>query len=147
MWLLGSSLLSGVFMSLNSVYARTGAAMDSSLALAVAVFALIAVLSWASFAACIQGIARLMKGGGNYQSLIFVFAAFNAPLLLLASGLSIVPRGGAILTILYLYWLGLYSVAVRAARQVPWLKAAGAVLFSLAVLSGALFGLAVLVFL
>lgn len=146
-WLLGSGLLSGVFMSQGSVHVRTGAAMDSSLALAIAVFALMAVLSWASFAACIQGIARLMKGGGNYQSLIFVFAAFNAPLMLLTSGLSLVPRGGAILMVLYLYWLALYSVAVRAAHQVSWLKAAGAVLFSLAVLSGALFGLAVLVFL
>jgi hypothetical protein len=146
MWLLGSSLVSGVFMSLNSVYARTGSAMDSSLALAVAVFALIAVLSWASFAACIQGIARLMKGGGTYQSLIFVFAAFNAPLLLLASGLSLVPRGGAILTILYLYWLGLYSVAVRAAYQFSWIKATGTVLVSLAVLSGTLAALIVLAF-
>jgi hypothetical protein len=146
MWLLGSSLVSGVFMSLNSVYARTGSAMDSSLALAVAVFALIAVLSWASFAACIQGIARLMKGGGTYQSLIFVFAAFNAPLLLLASGLSLVPRGGAILTILCLYWLGLYSVAVRAAYQFSWIKATGTVLVSLAVLSGTLAALIVLAF-
>jgi hypothetical protein len=146
-WLLGSGLLSGVFMSQGSFHVRTGAAMDSSLALAIAVFALMAVLSWASFAACIQGIARLMKGGGNYQSLIFVFAAFNAPLMLLTSGLSLVPRGGAILMVLYLYWLALYSVAVRAAHQVSWLKAAGAVLFSLAALSGALFGLAVLVFL
>jgi hypothetical protein len=120
--------------------------MDSSLALAVAVFALIAVLSWASFAACIQGIARLMKGGGTYQSLIFVFAAFNAPLLLLASGLSLVPRGGAILTILYLYWLGLYSVAVRAAYQFSWIKATGTVLVSLAVLSGTLAALIVLAF-
>jgi hypothetical protein len=145
-WLLGSSLLSGVFISLGSVPARTGAAMNSSLALAIAIFALMAVLSWASFAACIQGIARLMKGGGNYQSLIFVFAAFNAPLIVLTSGLSLVPRGGAILMVLYLYWLALYSVAVRAAHQFSWMKAAGAVLFSLAALSGALFGLVVLVF-
>ena len=146
-WLLGSSLLSGLFMAVASAHGRPGAAMDFSLALAVAVFALIAVLSWASFAAFIQGIARLMKGGGNYQSLIFVFAAFNAPLILLGSGLSLVPRGGAILMVLYLYWLALYSVAVRAAHQLSWMKAAGAVLFSLAVLSGALVGLAVLVFL
>jgi Yip1 domain len=145
-WLLGSGLLSGVFMSLGSVHARTGAAMNSSLALAIAIFALMAVLSWASFAACIHGIARLMKGGGHYQSLIFVFAAFNAPLMLLTSGLSLVPRGGAILMVLYLYWLALYSVAVRAAHEVSWLKATGAVLFSLAALSGALFGLAVMVF-
>jgi Yip1 domain len=147
MWLLGSSLLSGLFISLGSVQARTGAvAMDSSLALAIAIFALMAVLSWASFTACIQGIARLMKGGGNYQSLIFVFAAFNAPLMVLTSGLSLVPRGGAILMVLYLYWLALYSVAVRAAHQFSWMKAAGAVLFSLAALSGALFGLVILVF-
>ena len=146
MWLLGSSLLSGFFMSLGPVQARTSATMDSRLALAVAIFALMAVLFWASFAACIQGIARLMKGGGNYQSLIFVFAAFNAPLILLASGLSLVPRGGVILMLLYPYWLALYSVAVRAAHQFSWMKAAGAVLFSLAVLSGALFGLVIMVF-
>jgi hypothetical protein len=144
-WLLGSSLLSGVFISLGSVRARTSAAMDSSLALAIVIFALIAVLSWASFAACIQGIARLMKGGGNYQSVIFVFAAFNAPLMLLASGLSLVPRGDVILMVLYIYWLALYSVAVQAAHQFSWMKAASAVLFSLAVLMGALFGLGVLV--
>lgn len=146
MWLLGSSLLSGFFMSLGPVQARTSATMDSRLALAVAIFALMAVLFWASFAACIQGIARLMKGGGNYQSLIFVFAAFNAPLILLASGLSLVPRGGVILMVLYPYWLALYSVAVRAAHQFSWMKAASAVLFSLAVLSGALFGLVIMVF-
>jgi hypothetical protein len=145
-WLLGSSLLSGVFMSLSSVHAGAVAGMDSSLALAVTVFALIAVLSWAIFAACIQGIARLMKGGGNYQSLFYVFAAFNAPLILLASGLSLVPRGGAILMVLYLYWLALYSVAVRAAHQFSWIKATGVVLFSLAVLSGTLAGLMVLAF-
>ena len=146
MWLLGSSLLSGFFMSLGPIQARTSAAMDSRLALAIAIFTLIAVLSWASFAACIQGIARLMKGRGNYESLIFVFAAFNAPLILLASGLSLVPRGGVILMVLYPYWLALYSVAVRAAHQFSWIKAAGAVLFSLAVLSGAVFGLVTMVF-
>jgi hypothetical protein len=143
-WLLGSSVLSGAFMTLGSVQARTGAAMDSSLVLPIAIFALMAVLSWASFAACIQGIARLMKGGGNYQSLIFVFAAINAPLILLASGLSLVPRGSAILMVLYLYWLALYSLAVRAAHQFSWIKATGTVLFSLVVLSGTLAGLMVL---
>jgi hypothetical protein len=64
----------------------------------------------------------------------------------LASGLSLVPRGGAILTILYLYWLGLYSVAVRAAYQFSWIKSTGTVLVSLAVLSGTLAALIVLAF-
>jgi hypothetical protein len=145
-WLLGSSLLSGVFMSLSSVHTRGDVGINSGLVLAVAVFALIAALSWASFAACIQAIARLMKGGGKYQSLFFVFAAFNAPLILLASGLSLVPRGGTILMVLYFYWLALYSVAVRAAHQLSWIKATGTVLVSLAVLSGTLAGLMGLAF-
>jgi hypothetical protein len=143
-WLLGSSLLSGLCISLGSVFARTGATA-SSLALAIATFALIAVVSWACFAACIQAIARLLKGGGQYHSLIFVFAAFNAPLILLASGLSLVPRGDAILMVLYLYWLALYLVAVQATHQFSWMKAASTVLFSVVLLSGTLFGLGVLV--
>jgi hypothetical protein len=77
--------------------------------------------------------------------LIFVFAAFNAPLILLASGLSLVPRGDAILMVLYLYWLTLYLVAVQATHQFSWMKAASTVLFSVVVLSGTLFGFGVLV--
>jgi hypothetical protein len=144
-WLLGSSLLSGLCVSLGSFFAPTGVAVAPSLALAIAMFAVIAVVSWACFAACIQAIARLLKGGGRYHSLIFVFAAFNAPLILLASGLSLVPRGDAILMVLYLYWLALYLVAVQATHQFSWMKAASTVLFSVVVLSGTLFGLGVLV--
>jgi len=142
-WLFASSFLSGVLVSLGPVFVRARPAFDQGLALAV--FTIIAVLAWAIFAVCIQGIARLFKGGGTYQSLIYVFAAFSAPLMLLASGLSLVPHSGLVLIALYLYWLALYSVAARGAHQFSWLKAVGAVLLSLMLLSGALLGLGLLV--
>jgi len=141
-WLFGSSFLSGLLMSLGPVFVRARPAFD--LGLALAVFTIIAVLAWAIFMVCIQGISRLFKGGGTYQTLIYVFAAFNAPLMLLASGLSLVPRSGLGLIVFYLYWLRLYSVAVQAAHQFSWMKAVGAVLLSLVLLSGALLGLGLL---
>jgi hypothetical protein len=142
-WLFASSFLSGLFISLGPILVRARPAFDQGLALAV--FTIIAVLAWAIFAVCIQGIARLFKGGGTYQTLIYVFAAFNAPLMLLASGLSLVPHSGLVLIALYLYWLVLYSVAVHGAHQLSWVKAVGAVLLSLMLLSGALLGLGLLV--
>ena len=142
-WLFGSSFLSGLLISLRPVFVRP--AFDQGLALAIPIFAIIAVLAWASFAVCTQRIARLFKGGGTFQSLIYVFAAFNAPLMLLASGLSLTPRSGLVLIALYFYWLVLYSIAVQGAHQFSWMKAVGAVLLSLMLLSGALLGLALLV--
>ena len=143
-WLFGSSFLSGLLIS-GPVFVRARPAFDQGLALAITIFAIIAVLAWAIFAVCTQGIARLFKGRGTFQSLIYVFAAFNAPLMLLASGLSLTPRSGLVLIALYFYWLVLYSVAVQGAHQFSWMKAVGAVLLSLMLLSGALLGLAVLV--
>ena len=143
-WLFGSSLLSGLLISLGPALRGAGRGFDHGLALAIPVFAVIAVLSWASFTVCIQGMARLFKGGGTYRTLIYVFAAFNAPLMLLASGLSLVPRSALVLIAFYLYWLMLYSVAVRAAHQFSWIKAAGTVLLSLMLLGGAVLGLTLL---
>ncbi len=143
-WLFGSSFLSGLLIS-GPVFVRARPAFDQGLALAITIFAIIAVLAWATFAVCTQGIARLFKGRGTFQSLIYVFAAFNAPLMLLASGLSLTPRSGLVLIALYFYWLVLYSVAVQGAHQFSWMKAVGAVLLSLMLLSGALLGLALLV--
>ena len=144
-WLFGSGLLSGLLISLGPDLLGAGREFDGGLVLAIPVFAVIAVLSWASFTVCIQGMARLFKGGGTYRTLIYVFAAFNAPLMLLASGLSLVPRSALVLIAFYLYWLVLYSVAVRAAHQLSWIKAAGTVLLSLMLLSGAVLGLTLLV--
>jgi len=142
-WLFASSFLSGLFISLGPILVRARPAFDQGLALAV--FTIIAVLAWAIFSVCIQGIARIFKGEGTYQSLIYLFAAFSAPLMLVTSGLSLVPHSGLVLIALYLYWLVLYSVAVQGAHQFSWMKAVGAVLLSLMLLSGALLGLGLLV--
>jgi hypothetical protein len=143
-WLFGSSLLSGLLISLGTALPGADRSFDQGLALAIPVFAVIAVLSWAIFAVCIQGVARFFKGGGTYQTLIHVFAAFNAPLMLLTAVVSLIPRSGLVLVAVYLYWLVLYSFAVRAAHEFSWIKAAGTVLLSLMLLGGAAFGLLLL---
>jgi Yip1 domain len=141
-WLVGSSFLSGALVSLGPVLVRARPASD--LGLPLAVFTVLALLTWAIFMVCIQQISRLFKGAGEYPTLVYSFAAFHAPLMLLASGLSLVPHSRPGLVLLYIYWLMLYSIAVQAAHQLSWMKAVGAVLLSLMLLSGALLGLGLL---
>ena len=138
-WLVGSSFLSGLLVSLGPVLVHARPASD--LGLPLAAFTMLAVLAWVIFIVCIQQISRLFKGAGAYQTLVYSFAAFNAPLMLLASGLSLVPHSRPGLVLLYLYWLMLYSIAVQAAHQFSWMKAVVAVLLSLMFLGGALLGL------
>jgi hypothetical protein len=144
-WLFGSGLLSGLLVSFGPALLGIGPVSDQNLALGIPVFALLAVFSCAIFAVCIQGVARLFKGGGACHTLIYVFAAFHAPLMLLASVLPLVPHHRPVLIALYLYWLMLYSVAVQAAHQFSLLKAVGAILLSLVIVSGGFLGLLLLV--
>jgi hypothetical protein len=143
MWLLGSSLICGFLVSVGPILTSRGG-FDRRLIVAIPAFALVAALVLAFFAACIHGVARLLNGKGQYRTLIYLFVAFTAPLMVLAGGLSFLPRTGVFLTALYFFWLALYFVAVRAVHQLSLMKAVGAVMVSLIVLAGGLLGVAVL---
>jgi hypothetical protein len=79
-------------------------------------------------------MARLFKGAGTYRQLAYVFAAFSAPLLIVASILDVIPQTRILLVGLYLYWIALYVVAVRAVNGLSALKAVAAVFGALLVL-------------
>ena len=137
-WLAGSSFLSGLLVSVGPILAHARPASD--LGLPLAAFVILAVFAWVIFIVCVQQTARLLRGEGTHPALVYSFAAFSAPLMLLASGLSLVPHSRPGLVLLYLYWLILYSVAVQAAHRLSWVKAVGSVLLSLILLSGVLLG-------
>jgi hypothetical protein len=143
-WLFGSSLISGLLVSLVAFFTRSEPAFGLNLALAILIFALAATLACVIFAGLVHLITRLLRGSGTYQNLITVFAAFNAPLILLAGVLSLAPRSSLVVIALYLYWLFLYSVSIQAVHHVSRLKAIVAVLISLILLGGALLGVGIL---
>jgi hypothetical protein len=144
LWLFGSSLISGLLVSLVAFFTRSEPAFGLNLALAILVFAFAATLTCGIFAGLMHLIARLLRGSGAYQKLIHVFAAFNAPLILLAGVLSLVPRNSLVVIVLYLYWLFLYIVSLQAVHHISRLKAIVVVLISLILLGGALLGLGLL---
>jgi hypothetical protein len=142
-WLFASSLISGLLISLEPLFTGASQTLDFGLALAIPIFAIIAVLVWWLFAGCMHFTARPLKGTGAYANLIYLFAAFSAPLMLLASVLSLVPRSGPLLIGLYLYWLALFVVATQAVHRFSRVRAVVSVLVALLV-SAALLGSVVL---
>jgi hypothetical protein len=140
MWLLVGSAATGCLVS------AVGPAQVHSATTFVAgivVFVMLALLMWALFAGLVHGAAKIAGGRGRYRDLFVVSAAFGAPLMVLQGLLSVIPGAWPALVVVYLYWVGLYVVAVRivhaisAARAVPavivplmiWFAGLGALLF------------------
>jgi hypothetical protein len=104
---------------------------DAGLLLAIPLYAVLVVLFWAIFAGSAQLIAHLFKGNGTHKQLSYVFAAFSAPLTIIFSLLSLVPQTGIPQILLYLYWIVLYILALRAVNQFSFVRALGAGLIAL----------------
>jgi hypothetical protein len=104
---------------------------DAGLLVAIPLYALLVVLFWAIFAGSAQLIAQLFRGNGTHKQLSYVFAAFSAPLTIIFSLLSLVPQTGIPQILLYLYWVVLYILAIRAVNQFSFIRALSSGLIAL----------------
>jgi hypothetical protein len=146
-WVFIAGLVGGALNALTPFLTQSGDQryVDLLLLALIPVSALLAVGALAAFAFCAQLVARLLKGTGTQRELAYVFGAFSAPLLIVASILDLIPQTHILLVVLYLYWMALYVVAVGAVNGISRLRAAGAVLAALLILSLAWLGLALMV--
>jgi hypothetical protein len=145
-WMFASGLIGGAIDSSGPLISELveRSYVDMLLLALIPVSSIIAMCYLAAFAGGAQGIARLFKGSGTYRQLVFVFAAFSAPLLIVASLLNLISLTRVLLIVLYIYWLGLYVVAVRAVNRLSRVKAIAAVLVALLILGFAWLGVAFL---
>ncbi len=97
--------------------------------------AIIAVAVYAIEIAIIQWVAKLFKGTGAYSQLIYVFAAFTAPISLVSgviSLFSLIPFIGLCFSIISIgigiYALVLMVMAVKGVNKFGWGEAIGSVL-------------------
>ena len=146
-WVFAGSLIGATIDSLAPFESQLAerSSIDTLLLAMIPVSSLIAVCSLAAFAWCTQRVAQLFKGSGTYRQLIYAFAVFNPPLLVAGSILALIPMARVFLVILYIYWLGLYVVAVRAVNGISRAMAIAAVLLGLLILGFAWLGVAFLV--
>ena len=135
-WVFAASLIGGAISSLAPFKTQLleRGSIDTLLLALIPVSSLIAVCSLAAFAWCTQKLAQMLKGSGTYQQLVCVFATFSAPLLITASILSLILPARVLLAVLYIYWIALYVVAVRAVNGISRMKAIAAVLIGLLLL-------------
>jgi Yip1 domain len=147
MWIFAGGLIGAAISSLapfESQLVERGY-VDTLLVALIPISSLIAVCYLAAFTWCTHRVARLYKGSGTYPQLAYVFAAFSAPLLVAASILDLIPPTRVLLVVLYLYWIALYWVAVRAVNRISPLKAIAVVLGALLILGCAWLGVVFLV--
>ncbi|HEU5099597.1 MAG TPA: YIP1 family protein, partial [Roseiflexaceae bacterium] len=144
LWVFAAGMIGGAINALSPFITQPADLryVDLLLLALIPVSALLAAGALAAFAGCAQVIARLLKGTGTQRELAYVFAAFSAPLLIVASIVDLIPPARVLLIILYLYWMVLYVMAVRAVNGISRLKAAMAVLAALLILGLAWLGLA-----
>ena len=97
--------------------------------------AVIGVLFFALNTAIVQWVAKMFKGTGSYNQLIYAIAAFTAPIMLVSgviSALTLIPFIGLCFTIISLgisiYSLVLLVMAVKGVNQFGWGEAIGSVL-------------------
>ena len=97
--------------------------------------AAIGVLIFAINAAIIQWVAKLFKGVGSYNQLVYAFAAFLAPIGLVSgvvSALSLIPYVGMCFSVLSIgisiYTIVLMVMAVKGVNKFGWGEAVGSVL-------------------
>lgn len=141
-WTLASGVASAAIGLLvaTALGANPGGGLNGGLLVGMAAVPAIALAYWLLFAGCTHGVARLLGGQGGFSRLAGVFAALSAPLVIVTSLLYQLPWTGVALLVLYVYWLVLYTGAVRAVHGFSLSRAVIAVLMSLALLVGAGFG-------
>jgi hypothetical protein len=132
-WIAICSLVGGLSTGLGAVLTQLAQnqPLDGGLVLAIPLYALLVVLFWGMFAGCAQLAARLFKGAGTHKELSYAFATFSAPLIVVFSLLSLVPQMGIPLLLLYLYWIVLYVLAIKAVNQFSLLRALSSGLIAL----------------
>jgi hypothetical protein len=145
-WVFIASLIGGALNALTPFFGQPADRRYADLLLLalIPVSALLAVGALAAFAFCAQLVARLLKGTGTQRELAYVFGAFSAPLLIVASILDMIPPARVLLVVLYLYWMALYVVAVGAVNGISRVRAAVAVLAAFMILGLAWLGLALI---
>jgi Yip1-like protein len=141
-WMFVGSLVGSLIVSVIPFFSQLIFAQDVDIVLLMALPlpSLLAVLYLALFAGCTQLLARLLKGAGTYQELVYAFASFSAPLIIVASLLTLIPKLEVVLIVLYIYWFVLYAMAVQAVHQLSRIRAVGAVLISFLFLSSVFVG-------
>jgi hypothetical protein len=145
-WVFIAGMIGGTLNALTPFFGQPANQryVDLLLLALIPVSALLAVGALAAFAFCAQLAARLLKGTGTQRELAYVFAAFSAPLLIVAGILDLFPLTRALLIVLYLYWMALYVVAVHAVNGISRLRAAAAVLAAFLTLGLAWVGVALM---
>lgn len=124
--------------SSSSQYGDFGEALGGSVIVLICgapIGAVIGLLIYALEVAIVQWVAKLFKGTGSYNQLIYAFAAFTAPLTLVSgvlSAFSLIPFIGLCFSIISI-GIGLYSIflmitAVKGVNKFGWGEAAGSVL-------------------
>jgi hypothetical protein len=146
-WVLMAGLAGGLIDTVAQLLAHPeeGVYVDGLLLVAIGLSALLATLYVAAFAACTYVTTRLLRAAVPYRRLAYLFSSLGAPLLLVGSVLARLPGARALLIVLYVYWLGLYFVALRAASELSAGKTFAALLGALLMLGLAWLGLAFLV--
>lgn len=132
-WLFSSSLIGGIFISLQSHFTALDHILAPSFLVAVLLYAMLALVSWLLFALCTQWVASFLHGQGNYTLLLATFATFSAPLTLIITLFSWLPYHQLPILCLYGYWLLLYLLAIKAVNRFSWRRAASTLFLTLSV--------------
>lgn len=132
-WVLAGALIGAAIQSLPPLEAQLVAdgSIDPLLVAFIPIAALIVAAYLTVFTWCAQRAARLLKGSGSYRQLANLFAAFSAPLLIVASVLDLIPPARLLLVVVYGYWFALYVLAIRAVNGLSAAKALAAALLAL----------------
>jgi len=107
-------------------------------AIFVPIFSILALMI---FTGITQAIAGALGGTGSYGKLVYANAAYQAPLSLVSTGLSIIPIVSLLTIPLLFYGIVLNVIAVKAVNQFSWGKALAssiAILFGLLIIGAIL---------
>jgi uncharacterized membrane protein len=145
LWVFLTSIVSVFFVMLAASFGSTsqygidmGSALGSSaiaLICGAPIGAAIGVLFFAIDIAILQWVAKMFKGVGSYNQLIYAVAAFSAPLSLISgviSALSLIPYIGFCFSLISIavsiYTIVLMVMAVKGVNKFGWGEAVGSVL-------------------
>jgi len=141
LWVFLASLVSYFFiMGISMIFSAAQYGTDLTTALigivcAVPIVAAIITGFFALDIAIIQWVAKMFKGTGSYNQLVYAVAAWNAPISLvsgLVGGLSSIPYVGMCLSILSIglsiYAIVLMVMSVKGVNKFGWGEAIGSVL-------------------
>lgn len=85
--------------------------------------ALLAVLALVFNAGISQFVAGLLGGTGSYDELAYAFGAYQAPLTLVTSAVSIIPYLNCLGILFGLYGIVLNVIAIKAVNKFDWARA------------------------